>query len=263
MRRMKGNKSIIFVLVLSMVVSLALPGCGNSTVDNTSDSLESVQDNTSIQNDDNKELAEQEAREKAEKEAQEKAEKEAQEKAEQEAQEKAEKEAQEKAEQEAKEKAEKEAQEKAEKEAQEAAKKAEKEKNSFSMMYYLAITAEDIRTSKDNRLILDDIYTALLNDINPGAIDEITQDHLNNLRDIIKSYLNISTKRERLQYIYNQNKAAAMRSAVPNPLAILSMTNSLDWKKLAMTAVYTVVDSYSSYKNANDAADKEFLMSGS
>lgn len=238
MRRMKGNKSIVFVLVLSMVVSLALPGCGNSTVDNTSDTLESVQDNTSIQNDDNKELAEQEAREKAEKEAQEKAEKEAQEKAEQEAQ------------------------EKAEKEAQEAAKKAEKEKNSFSMMYYLAITAEDIRTSKDNRLILDDIYTALLNDINPGAIDEITQDHLNNLRDIIKSYLNISTKRERLQYIYNQNKAAAMRSAVPNPLAILSMTNSLDWKKLAMTAVYTVVDSYSSYKNANDAADKEFLMSG-
>ena len=38
---------------------------------------------------------------------------------------------------------------------------------SFSMMYYLAITAEDIRTSKDNRLLLDDIYTSLLNDINP------------------------------------------------------------------------------------------------
>ena len=37
--------------------------------------------------------------------------------------------------------------------------------NSFSMLYYLAITAEEIRTSKDNRLILDDIYTSLLNDI--------------------------------------------------------------------------------------------------
>ena len=153
------------------------------------------------------------------------------------------------------------AEEEARRQAEEARIRAE-QLNSFSMMYYLAITAEEIRTSRDNRLILDDIYTSLLNDINPGAVDEITQDHLNNLRDIIKSYLNISTKRERLQYIYNQNKAAAMRSAVPNPLAILSMTNSLDWKKLAMTAVYTVVDSYSSYKNANDAADKEFLMSG-
>ncbi len=134
--------------------------------------------------------------------------------------------------------------------------------NSFSMMYYLAITAEEIRTSKDNRLILDDIYTSLLNDINPGAVDEITQDHLKNLRDIIKSYLSISTKRERLQYIYNQNKAAAIRSAVPNPLAILSMANSFDWKKLAITAVYTAVDSYNSYKSASENADKEFLMSG-
>ena len=163
MKRMKGNKSIVFVLILSMVVSLALPGCGIIKVDNTSDAIESVQDNTSAQNDDNKELAEQETKEQA-----------------------------------------------------------EKEKNSFSMMYYLAITAEEIRTSKDNRLILDDIYTALLNDINPGAIDEITQDYLNNLRDTIKSYLSISTKRERLQYIYNQDKAAAMRSAVPDPLSILS-----------------------------------------
>ena len=138
----------------------------------------------------------------------------------------------------------------------------EQQRNSFSMLYYLAITAEDIRISKDNRLILDDIYTSLLNDINPGAIDETTQDHLKNLRDIIKSYINISVKRDRLQYIYNQDKAATIRSAVPNPLAILSMTNSLNWKKLATSVVYTVVDSYTNYKNANDAADQEFLMSG-
>ena len=135
-------------------------------------------------------------------------------------------------------------------------------KNSFSMMYYLAFTAENIRASKNNRLILDDIYTSLLNDINPGTIDEITQDHLKNLRDIIKAYINISTKRERLQFIYNQNKAAAMRSAIPNPLAVLSMTHSLDWKKLAIATVYTVVDSYNNYKNASENADKEFLMSG-
>ena len=141
-------------------------------------------------------------------------------------------------------------------------KKQDEELNSFSMMYYLAITAEKIRTSKDNRLILDDIYTSLLNDINPGAVDEITQDHLKNLRDIIKAYRNISVKRDRLQYIYNQDKAAAIRSAVPNPLAILSMTNSFDWKRLAITAVYTAVDSYNNYKKASENADKAFLMSG-
>lgn len=168
--------------------------------------------------------------------------------------------------------AEEEARKKAEEEAREAEekarKKAEEERilaeqmNSFSMMYYLAITAEEIRTSKDNRIALEDIYTSLLNDINPGAIDEITQDHLKNLRDIIKSYLSISVKRERLQFIYNQQKAAAIKSAVPNPLAILSVANSFDWRKLAMSVVYTAVDSYNNYKKAGESADMAFIMSG-
>lgn len=161
------------------------------------------------------------------------------------------------AEEEARQKAEEVARIKAEEE-----KKLAEQRNSFSMMYYLAITAEEIRTSKDNRLALEDIYTSLLNDINPGAIDEITQDHLKNLRDIIKSYLSISTKRERLQFIYNQEKAAAIRSAVPNPLAILSLTNALDWRKLAMSVVYTAVDSYINYKQAGESADMAFIMSG-
>lgn len=138
----------------------------------------------------------------------------------------------------------------------------EQQRNSFSMLYYLAITAEDIRISKDNRLMLDEIYTSLLNDINPGAIDETTQDHLKNLRDIIKSYINISIKRDRLQYIYNQDKAETIRSAVPNPLAILASTQSFDWKRLVASVAYTAIDSYNNYKSANAAVDKEFLMSG-
>lgn len=138
----------------------------------------------------------------------------------------------------------------------------EQQKNSFSMLYYLAITAEKIRISKDNRLILDDIYSSLLNDINPGAIDETTQEHLKNLRDIIKSYLDISVKRERLQYIYNQDKAEAIRNAVPKPLAVLSVVSSFDWKKLAASVAYTVVDSYNNYKLAESSADREFLLSG-
>lgn len=138
----------------------------------------------------------------------------------------------------------------------------DRQRNSYSMLYFLAITAEEIRISNDNSLVLDDIYTSLFNDINPGAIDETTQNHLENLRDVIEDYIDISTKRERLQFIYNQEKAASIRSAVPNPLAILSMTNSLDWRKMAASVVYTVVDSYNNYQKANEAADMEFLMNG-
>lgn len=136
------------------------------------------------------------------------------------------------------------------------------QKNSFAMLYYLAITAEDIRISKDNRLVLDDIYTALLNDINPGAIDETTQDHLRNLRDIINSYRSISTKRERLEYLHNQEKAKAIREAIPNPISVLSMANSLDWKRLAIAAVITTVDSVANYANAKDATDQKYLIAG-
>ncbi len=138
----------------------------------------------------------------------------------------------------------------------------QKQQNSFSIMYYLAIVAEKIRISKDNRLVLEEIYTSLLNDINPSAIDEITQGHHQNLRNIIHSFLNISTKRERLQFIYNQRKAAAVRSAIPNPLAVLSFTQSFDWKKLAVNVVYSAVDAFNNYKNASESADLEFIMSG-
>lgn len=136
------------------------------------------------------------------------------------------------------------------------------QQNSINMLNYLAFIAEDIYTAKDNRLILGDIYTALMNEINPGTIDEITQDHLRNLRAVIKRFLHIETKRERLQYLYNQEKAASMRNAIPDPLAVLSMANSLDWKRLVASVAFTVVDSYNNYKTASENAEQDFLLSG-
>lgn len=136
------------------------------------------------------------------------------------------------------------------------------QQNSINMLNYLAFVAEEIYTAKDNRVILEDIYTSLMNEINPGTIDEITQDHLRNLRSIIKRFLQIKTKRERLQYLYNQQKAAAMRSAIPDPMAVLSIANARDWKRLVASVAFTVVDSYNNYKSAVQQADQEFLVSG-
>lgn len=136
------------------------------------------------------------------------------------------------------------------------------QQNSINMLNYLAFVAEDIYTAKDNRLILEDIYTSLMNEINPGTVDDTTQDQLRNLRSVIKRFLQIDTKRERLQYLYSQEKAAAMRNAVPDPLAVLTMANSLDWKRLVASVAFTVVDSYNNYKSASASADQEYLLSG-
>jgi len=282
--------TLLIFLYTSLLLLIGLTGCSNEqqtkgpvevVVDSEEETAKKAEEETIKKAEEEAaKKAEEEAAKKAEKEVAKKAEEEAAKKAEEEAAKKAEEEAAKKAEEEAAKKAEEEAAKKAEEEAakkaeeeaakkaeEEAAKKAEEEKlakqmNSFSIMYYLAITAEDIRTSKNNRLILDEIYSSLLNDINPSVVDEITQEHLQNLRDVIKSYININTKRERLQFIHNQNKATAIRSAVPDPLAILSMTKSIDWRKFAINVAYTTVDSYTNYKNTSENADTEFVMSG-
>ncbi len=136
------------------------------------------------------------------------------------------------------------------------------QKNAMAMLNHLATVTEEIRISKNNKVILEDIYTSLLNEINPGAIDETTQGHLENIREVIGRLLNIQSKREQLQYIHNQQKASAMKEAVPDPLAILSMTNSINWHKFALNTVFTIVDSYNNYQSANSSADQEFILSG-
>lgn len=138
----------------------------------------------------------------------------------------------------------------------------EQQKNSIAMLNYLAFVSQEINDSKDSRVYLESAYTSLINNTNPDKIDESTQDHLNNMLDIIEDYRMISIKRDRLQYLYNQDKAQTIRNAIPNPLTVLSVASSLDWKRLVATVVYTAVDSYNNYKTANDELDKQFMISG-
>ena len=136
------------------------------------------------------------------------------------------------------------------------------QKNSIAMLNYLTVTAEEICVAKNNRLMLEDIYFALTNYINPGAVDDDTRDYLERLKNTIKDLLTLESKRSQLQYIYNQDKAAAMKEAVPNPLAILSVTNALDWKRLVAGVAFTIIDSYNNYKTATENAEQKYLLSG-
>lgn len=136
------------------------------------------------------------------------------------------------------------------------------QKNALSMLNYLALTTQEIHSSSEECLVLEDIFTSLLNDINPGSVDKDTLAYLENMREVIKNLLNIQTKREQLQYIHNLEMAAAMRSAIPDPISVLSVTESLDWKRLAVGTVFTVVDSYNNYKDAADNAEHNYFLSG-
>ncbi len=137
----------------------------------------------------------------------------------------------------------------------------EKQLNSVAMLNYLAMISQKIESSKNNRIYLEEIYSSLLNNTNP-VIDETTQDQLQTLLNIIKEYRQIELKRERLNYIYEQDKAKSIKNLMPDPLTILTVVNSFDWKKMVASIAYTAASSYANYKSANDELDRKFLTDG-
>lgn len=135
-------------------------------------------------------------------------------------------------------------------------------KNSIAMLNYLAVLSQEINSSKNSRLYLEKAYAALINNTNPEGVSETTESQLASLLDIIEKYRMITVKRDRLQYIYEQNKAKALKEAVPNPIGLLSAVQSFDVKRLVTSTIYMAVDSYSSYKAYNAEIDLEYLQSG-
>jgi len=138
----------------------------------------------------------------------------------------------------------------------------EEQKNSVAMLNYLATLSQEINASKNSRMFLEEAYASLINNTNPEKVNELTESHMSSLLDIIEKYRLINVKRERLQYIYDQNKAMAIKEAVPNPVAVLSVASSFDLKRLAGAVIYMAVDSYSSYKSYNNELDNEYLQDG-
>ena len=135
----------------------------------------------------------------------------------------------------------------------------EVQKNSIAMLNYLAVLSREINESKNSRLFLEEAYDSLINNTNPDKVNELTESHMSSLLDIIERYRMISVKRDRLQYIYDQNKAKALKESMPNPVALLSAVSSFDIKKLAASVAYMAVDSYSSYKSYNAEIDLQYM----
>lgn len=134
--------------------------------------------------------------------------------------------------------------------------------NSMAMLNYLAVLTEEINASKNNRLELESIYKSLYNNTNPNAVDDRTLAELESMLDTLEQYRMVNVKRERLDYLYEQNRAAAIRSALPNPLGLLSAVQSGDLIKLATSVAYMAVDSYTSYQSASDEASLQYLTDG-
>ncbi len=134
------------------------------------------------------------------------------------------------------------------------------QQNSLNMLNYLAYVTQEILTKKNNRIFIEQIYTSLINDINPSTVNDFTESHYDDLLDRLHEFEKLLTKRERLQYLFEQNQAQAMRNAIPNPIGLLSAVSSMNIASLVASVAYMAVDAVSSYSAGMSSAEQAFLQ---
>lgn len=136
---------------------------------------------------------------------------------------------------------------------------ADQQSNAINMLNYIRVLAYEAGTS-NSRIYLEELYSALTNNTNPNAVDSQTLDEVLSLLDTLEGYRMTSVKRERVQYIYEQNQARTFREAIPDPIGLLSLTKAYSDPKKILSAIYLAVDSISSYQSAVAEADMERIM---
>jgi len=78
----------------------------------------------------------------------------------------------------------------------------------------------------------------------------------------IEKYRMIDVKRDRLKYIYEHNKAQAIRSAVPNPMSLFNAVASFRPSKIFTSLLFMAVDSTTSYAAYTEQAELQYLQDG-
>lgn len=136
------------------------------------------------------------------------------------------------------------------------------QRNSIGVLNYLSFLTKEIESKKDQKMYLEEAYSSLYNNTYMNSIDAVTLGQVKSLLTALFNFRMLAVKRERMQYIYEQNQAQAIRGAIPSPLNILNIVQAGSWKKSLVAVIFTVVDSISSYTNAKNAAEMAFLQEG-
>ena len=126
----------------------------------------------------------------------------------------------------------------------------------------MTVLTQEINNANGNQLFLETARTSLYNDTNLKAVDTKTQAQIKQLVGIIDEYRMVDVKRERLEFIYEQNRAQAFRKAIPNSMGLLSAVESGSMLKAAASVVYMATDSVSSYQSATNQAELQFIKEG-
>ena len=133
------------------------------------------------------------------------------------------------------------------------------QRNSVAMLNYLAMLSQQINSSNDNLVFLEEVYSQLLNNTNPEQVDELTENHLSNILDTVEAHRMVAVKRDRIAYLFDQNRAMSIKKALPSPITVLSTVLSENFGKLAMSVTNMAADSLASYILYNNEMDLSYL----
>lgn len=134
------------------------------------------------------------------------------------------------------------------------------QRKAVNMLNYITVLTQGIHASNGSRAYLDSVKFTLQNNLSLSAIDSETQKQINNLWKTIDGYSMASVKRERIEFLYEQNKAQAMKSAIPNPLSMMNTVQAGNALKLAASVLYMAIDAKSSYERATTEADLKYIQ---
>lgn len=135
----------------------------------------------------------------------------------------------------------------------------EKGKSDLAMLNYVTYLYYDIEAQKNNRLYLEDIYNQIENNVLEDKIDEGTQDRLIKMRNQIFEFRMIEIQRDRIDFLNENKQTQAIKSAIPDPLYLLSIVQSEDPVRIVMSLATTAISSVSSYTGTKNDANIEYI----
>ncbi len=97
----------------------------------------------------------------------------------------------------------------------------EEQKNAFAMLNYLTVISQEIIAAQDNRPMLEELCTSLLNDINPEKVDGKTKEQLKKMQGAISGFEQIGIEKDRALFLYEQGTAETLEETVTDRASVL------------------------------------------
>lgn len=135
----------------------------------------------------------------------------------------------------------------------------DKQRNSIAMLNHLTATTQKILYKKNNRLYLEEVYSSLINNTYPNAINDTTLSYINKLLSNISALKINDGERELLQYIYEQRKATEILSALPSPMSVFNVIQAKDKVKTIAGLTYLAFDSITGYMTTKQENSLDYL----